>query len=493
MAGWDPGMLVVASVLLPVAGLLVAVPAGARHARSIVIALVPVGLAIAVAITIAVLRSGEPLIHVLGGWSPPLGIVLRADGLAAAMLLTTAVVIAAVVVFARDAFATGTDGREQRAPFAFWTLLLGLWAGLNAAFVGNDLFNLFVALEVLTFAAVPLVALDGSAATLAAALRYLVFALLGSVLFLLGVALIYGAHGTLDLGILAARRPTDEASAIAVALMTAGLAAKTALFPLHLWLPPAHAGAPPAASAMLSALVVKASFVITVRLWFDLMPWLRGTAASQVMGLAGAGAILAGSVLALRQERLKLLVAYSTVAQIGYLFLMFPLASGIATLAGAWTGGMLQMVSHALAKAAMFMATGLIAEARGHDRIEALGRIARARPVAVAAFALAGFSLMGLPPSGGFAAKWLLLRAAVETGQWWWAMVIAIGGLFTGAYLFRVLAASLGQPQEEHKPATTWPRASGREGAVLILALASIALGFVPLGAFGLVLIGRAG
>lgn len=488
MAVWDQGGLVVAVVLLPVGGVLASLLLGGRHARTVVVLVAPIGVAVAVAITAQVLRARAAVTHVLGGWPPPLGIVLRADGMAAAMLLTTAAVIAAVTMYAHESYAVPAGAPDRRAPFAFWTLLLGLWAGLNCAFVGSDLFHLFVALELLTFTAVPLVALDGSMATLAAALRYLVVALLGSVLFLLGTALIYAAHGTLALVLLAAIRPTDPASRIAVAVMTVGLAAKTALFPLHLWLPPAHAGAPPAASAMLSTLVVKASFVITLRLWFMVMPWLPGSAPSQILGLAGAAAILAGSVLALRQERLKLLVAYSTVAQIGYLFLVFPLASGTLTLAGAWTGGVLQMLSHALAKAAMFMATGLMAEALGHDRITALGGIARERPISMAAFAVGGLSLMGLPPSGGFTAKWLLLRAGVETGQWWWAGVVATGGLFTGAYLFRVTAQALAPPRS---PGTTFAHvAPYREVAVLALALVSVALGFAPLGAFDLVLIG---
>ena len=114
---------------------------------------------------------------------------------------------------------------------------------------------------------------------------------------------------------------------VAAALMTAGLIAKTALFPLHLWLPPAHAGAPAAGSALLSALVVKGSFVLIVRLWFDALPGLLGQAAAQALAALGAAAIVFGSVLALRQARLKLLIAYSTIAQIGYLFFLFPLAA----------------------------------------------------------------------------------------------------------------------------------------------------------------------
>ena len=119
--------------------------------------------------------------------------------------------------------------------------------------------------------------------------------------------------------------------------MTTGLLAKTALFPLHLWLPPAHAGAPAAASAVLSALVVKGSWFLVVRLWFDVMPGVVTFSAAQLLGGLGAAAILIFSVVALRQERLKLLIAYSTLAQIGYLFLMFPLAFDVA--AGQLDGG----------------------------------------------------------------------------------------------------------------------------------------------------------
>ena len=121
----------------------------------------------------------------------------------------------------------------------------------------------------------------------------------------------------------------EPAAFIAAALMTMGLLAKTALFPLHLWLPPAHAGAPAPGSAVMSALVVKGSFFLIVRLWFDAMPGLLNLAAAQLLAAMGAGAILFGSVLALRQQRLKLLIAYSNIAQVGYLFFLFPLAAGL--------------------------------------------------------------------------------------------------------------------------------------------------------------------
>jgi formate hydrogenlyase subunit 3/multisubunit Na+/H+ antiporter MnhD subunit len=334
----------------------------------------------------------------------------------------------------------------------------------------------------LTFAAVPLVCLDGRAETLQAALRYLIFALLGSVLYLAGTALLYGAYGTLDIVLLSDRARAETATLVAVSLMTVGLLAKTALFPLHLWLPPAHAGAPPAASAVLSGLVVKGSFFIVVRLWFDVTPGLPGPVATQLLAALGAAAILFGSVVALRQERLKLLIAYSTLAQIGYLFMMFPLAfdAGSAHLqaGGALAGGMLQAVSHATAKAAMFMSAGLIYASLGHDRIAELRGVGRVLPMSVVAFALGGLALIGVPPSGAHLAKELLLAAATGTQQWWWTIVIQAGGIFTSAYVVLVLANALapaGKPVAAPIAVSRW-----REAVPLALALCSLLLGLAP-------------
>jgi formate hydrogenlyase subunit 3/multisubunit Na+/H+ antiporter MnhD subunit len=487
------GFLLVLAIVAPFIGVLLSLALGGRASERIALLLMPMGLGIAVAIASGVWRAGAALLYVLGGWKPPLGVVLRADGLSAVMLVTTAIVICAAGLFARAEFQVPRGAPERRAPLMFWTLLLAVWGALNLVFLSSDLFNFYVALELMTFAAVPLVCLSGRAETLAAALRYMLFALLGSVFYLLGVALIYGAYGVLDVGLLSSRIRPDPVAWVALSLMTAGLLAKTALFPLHLWLPPAHAGAPPAASAVLSALVVKGSFFLIVRLWFDVMPGLMPEAAAQLLGALGAAAIVFGSVVALRQARLKLLIAYSTVAQIGYLFFVFPLVIGTdvahAWNGAAWTGGWMQLVSHAFAKAAMFLAAGLIAEAAGHDRIAELGGIGRALPISVLAFALGGLSLMGVPPSGGFVAKWLLLTAAVEAGQWWWAIVMLAGGLLAGAYVFRVLGQLWGDAGGSL--ASPGKVSIRREAIALALALGAVSLGFVSLEPAKLLQIGR--
>ncbi len=481
------GGLLAISILLPALGVLLSLLLGGRRAERIALALMPVELGVAVAIAYLTWRSGQPVVYTLAGYAPPLGIALRADGFSAVMLVTAALIIPAAGLFARASFAT-PGNEEKRAPLAFWTLLQGVQAALSLLFLGGDLFNLYVGLELLTFAAVPLVALDGRPETVAAALRYLLFALFGSVFYLLGVALLYGAYGALDIALLSSRIHAEPAVWLAAGLMTAGLLAKTALFPLHLWLPPAHANAPAPASAVLSGLVVKGSFFLVVRLWFDAFHALPTAIPGAVLAALGSAAILFGSVLALRQERLKLLVAYSTVAQIGYLFLMFPLGSG-PWAADAFAGGIMQALSHAFAKAAMFLSAGLVAELLGHDRIAGLGGAARAMPVTFLALGLGGLSLMGLPPSGGFAAKWLLMKASIAAGQWPWAVVMAAGGLLAGGYLYRVLAPAL---SGETAPLKKAPE-RGRESIALALALIAVLLAFAPAGFFAFVQIGRPG
>jgi multicomponent Na+:H+ antiporter subunit D len=481
MSGW----ILVLAIVLPVAGILLAFLAG-RHARMVSLAFLTAGVGVAVAIANGVWRANDALTYASGGWAPPLGIELRADGLSAVMLLVTAIVILAAGLYAPQEFRVPRGGQESRKSFSFWVLLLSIWLAMNAEFLGNDLFNLYVALELVTFAGVPLVCLSGSPATFTAALRYLLFALIGSALYLLGAALIYGGYGTLDISLLREKVQAGPVVWAAVALMTAGLAAKTALFPLHIWLPPAHSGAPPAASALLSALVVKGSFFLTVRLWFDVAPEITGALAGQILGAMGAGAIVVGGIVALRQERLKLLIAYSTVAQIGYLFLMFPLAAAGAT---ALAGGMYQAISHAFAKAAMFMAAGLMAEALGHDRIAGLRGIGRALPVTTFAFGLAAISLVGVPPTGGFLTKWLLLSAAFSTGQWGWAVVILAGGLLAGGYMYRALAPAL---TNADVPLTlSAPVSRGREIAVLVLAICALLVGAFPQIPLELLEVGR--
>ncbi|MEJ7929909.1 proton-conducting transporter membrane subunit [Ramlibacter sp. AN1015] len=467
-------------VALPLLAALVA-SVSLRAARLLALPVGLLGLLVTVAASVQVAMHGPSRVHV-GGWWPPLGIALRLDGLGCALLVVSSLV-------ALGAFAAGRSrfgAQAARQAWAFWPLSFCLLAALNAAFVGADLFNLYVALELLTISAVALVALEGSAAAVAAALRYLLFALVGSLAYLLGVVLLYARHATLDLQALGQLPSGGSDVALAAALISVGLMAKGALFPLHGWLAPAHAAAPAPASALLSALVVKAPFLVLLRVWFEALPALPDAVFSQLLGVLGAGAIVLGSWLALRQERLKLVVAYSTVAQLGYLLLVFPLAAGPGRetewAAAAWTGVAFHALAHALAKAAMFLAAGDMAQALGHDRVAGLAGLGGAMPLSAFAFALAAVSLMGLPPSGGFTGKYLLLTAALGSGQWWWAAVMLAGGLFAAAYLFRPLSCMLADARPEL--AVRVPRR--RQAVALALAFAAVVLGLLSAGPFAL-------
>ena len=477
------GLLLAMSVLVPFLGVLAGFVLGGRHAQRVTLLTLPLGLGIALMTASAQVSSGAPLVYLLGGWAPPLGVALRADTLAVAMMAVVAVVMCGIGLYACADFGTPAGQTEVRAPFTFWLLLPAVWGSLNLVFVSGDLFTLYVALELMTFAGVPLVCLDGRGETLRAALRYLLFALLGSLFYLLGAVLLYGGYGTLDIALLGASIRPGPVAWAAAALMTVGLLAKTALFPLHIWLPPAHAGAPAAASAVLSALVIKGSWFLVVRLWFDVMPGVVTLPAAQLLGGLGATAIVVGSVVALRQQRLKLLVAYSTMAQIGYLFLMFPLAfdaSGHLVRGAALDGGLLQACAHATAKAGMFMAAGLIYAALGHDRIADLAGVARAMPVTVLAFGVAGLALMGVVPSGAYLAKKLLLGAADSSGQWWWTAVLQGGAAFTAGYVVLVLNRVLRRPAAP--PVLVKRVARTSEFVALGLALCSLALAGAALG-----------
>jgi formate hydrogenlyase subunit 3/multisubunit Na+/H+ antiporter MnhD subunit len=411
-----------------------------------------------------------PQAHLVGGWKEPLGILLIADGLSGIMLLLTQGVALPLAIYARSYFSRGAG------PW-FWPLTGFLVAGMNALFLSGDLFNLYVTLELVGLAAVSLVAANGKAEQVAAALRYLLATLVGSGAYLFGIALLYGTYGTVSAALLGELIGGSAPLAVwlAAALMFGGLFLKTALFPLHFWLPPAHGDAPAPVSALLSALVVKTSFYLILRLWLGPFSGLPGLAVPAVWlpALFGGAAILWGSLMAIRADRLKMLIAYSTVAQLGYLFLIFPLfGAGSRAL----QAGVLQAAAHGLAKAAMFVAAGTLIKASGSERVADVAGAANHLPVTLFAFALAGVTLMGLPPSGGFLAKWLLIEAALAKGQVWIAIVAITGGLLASVYVFRVLRLGFRVADgRDELPSGQVPAVL--EWMAFILAAASVALG----------------
>lgn len=459
--------LIVWPIMLPLLAALAAF-VWPRRADRIGIAACVATLAAVVPLLWQVANKG-PLLLALGGWTPGLGIALRADALSVSLLLLVATVALAAGIYATGYFTQG----EQRE--RFWPLWLLLISALHALLLSADLFNLYVTLELLGLSAVALASLGAARDAVRAAMRYLVVGLLGSLLFLAGVVLIYARYGTLDLIALDAAIAAEPAAWVALVLMSSGLLIKCALFPLHFWLPQAHASAPAPVSAALSALVVKAAFYLLIRLWLEMFDGVVSVDAAWLLGLLGAAAVLWGSWQALRAERLKLLAAYSTVAQLGYLFLFIPLLVMMppGSARDLALGAMLLLaLTHGFAKSALFLAAGVIQQRAGHDRIADLGGTARALPVTTFTLALAGVALIGLPPSGTFLAKWELLSASFATGQWPWVVVTATGSLLAAAYMFRVLGHAFG-PGEGLAHVLAWSR---EEIPALLLAVVATAV-----------------
>ncbi|MCP5141861.1 MAG: oxidoreductase [Chromatiales bacterium] len=481
--------LPIAPIALPLALALVSL---VWPRRGFVLAVGGAGLLLAIALAALVATHdgtlAQNLAPTLGGWPTVLGVGLRLDLLSALFLSLTAGVGLAVVVYAQSYFRAA----QARAFWPMWWLLV---TALNTLFLAADLFNVYVALELLGLAAVGLSALAGSREALAAALRYLLVGLLGSLLYLLAVALLYLQYGALDIATIAARIEADAPLVgLALVLASAGLIYKAALYPLHFWLPGAHASAAAPVSAALSALVIKAAWYLLMRLWLELFPAASSAPLLPGLALLGAAGVLYGSWRALRAPRLKLLAAWSSVAQLGYLFLglamllALPPGPAFDTLFG---GLLLFALGHGLAKAGLFLAAGSLLHRLGHDRIDAFDGLAHRLPATAFAISIAGVALIGLPPSGAFLGKWLMLETAFAAGDVWIVLVIGVGTLLAGAYVFRVIgqlfsatAADATDVGPVAPPALHKFHVAGEEVPALLLGLAAtllLGLGAAPL------------
>jgi multicomponent Na+:H+ antiporter subunit D len=418
-----------------------------------------------------------PLHQSLGGWGAPLGIDLYLDGLAALFLLFVALAGVCISFYAAEYFPHSPEGHHSRTDL-FWPIWFLTWGGINSLFLTLDLFNIYVTLELISMAGTGLILIAGTQGAIRAALQYQMQSLIAGLIYLLGTGLIYNSMGTLDLQLITENIQATPMVITGLSLMVTGLLIKAALFPVHFWLPPAHADAPAPVSAVLSGLVVTVAYVIVFRLWFAGMYRITPEAVPRLMGILGAVGIVWGGLLALRQERLKRILAYSTVSQVGYLFLVFSLTIDVPAAEGlVWAGTVYMAIAHGLAKSAAFLAAGCLQKTEGSDTLTALRGAALRQPAAVIVLAVASINLIGLPPSTGFIGKWMLLKASFYTQQWGIAVVILGGGLLAAAYLFRVFEVLLNTASADRPAAAAAPRLPLSRGILLpamLLALATL-------------------
>lgn len=424
-------------------------------------------------ISLALSMSASGVQHyTLSGLVNKLNLALYADGLSLLMLSATCLVSLAISVYASAYF----SAKQSRH---FWPLWLLLFSLLNALFLCDNVFVLFSMLLVIGLISASLVRISANPEALYSAKVYRLAILFVAVLLSISATLIYVAHDSFAITISAPISSTLT-HPLAFTFIAIALLISSALFPLHFWLPSAHASATPPVSATVSALVLKASIYILLRLWLgdhDIPPSTLGNMFSYL----GAAAIIWGSLQALRQTTLKLLVAYSTVAQMGYLFLAFGVSGSRV-----WLGVMYLLLSHALAKAAMALAVGNILRS-GDGNIAELSSVVQRLPYSAAAFAIAGVSLIGLPPSAGFIGKWLFLEEAIAQQRWFLVGVMIGGGVLTAAYVFKVLSSAF-------TPASSSPPIRGvykrMQWSAMTLACFTIILGFLAMPLSDLIAIG---
>jgi multicomponent Na+:H+ antiporter subunit D len=395
--------------------------------------------AIIVALMVRVVDASA-ISYAMGGWEPPWGIELRIDPLNAFVLLIVSAIGAVVTPFAgRSVSAEVTKDNIS----LFYCLFLLTYTGLLGITVTGDIFNLFVFLEISSLSSYALIALGRDRRALTAAYQYLIMGTIGATFFLIGVGLLYSMTGTLNLLDLAERLPAvaeSRTAHTAFAFLVAGIGLKLALFPVYLWLPNAYTYAPSAVSAFIAATATKVAVYMLLRVLFTVFgaEYSFGRMPLQpILIILSIIGIFVTSTLACAQADAKRLLAYSSVAQIGYMVV----GLSLATTAGL-TAAVLHMFNHALMKGALFLALGAVAYRVGSTRINDLAGLGRVMPWTMSAFSIGGLSLVGVPLTAGFISKWYLVVAALEHGWWWLALAVLLTSLIAVVYVWKVIEAA---------------------------------------------------
>ncbi len=383
-----------------------------------------------------VLADGE-IIYAIGGWAAPWGIEYRLDILNAFVLLIITGIASIVITFARES--VHKEISEDRI-YLFYTAFLLHLTGLCGVVITGDAFNIFVFIEISSLSAYAMISAGRDRQAILAAYRYLILGTVGATFILIGVGLLYVMTGTLNIADMAVRiREVEETRTIVTAFMffTVGVCIKFGLFPLHYWLPNAYTYAPSVVSAFLSGTTSKVFIYVLLRFLFiifgaeyafDLMLLDR------ILMVAALLAIFSGSLAAIYQDNIKKMLAYSSIAQIGYMVLGISLVSVTGLMAG-----ILHLFNHALIKTALFMTVACFFFRFDSVSLKDLKGVGRQMPWTTMAFVIGGLSLIGTPLTVGFISKWYMIVAALEKDWWWLAALILLGSILAIIYIWKVV------------------------------------------------------
>ncbi len=390
----------------------------------------------------AVLHDGV-ISYELGGWAPPWGIEYRIDAVNAFVALIVASIAAITLPYAL--LSVEKEIPEHQIPLFYSALLLCL-AGLLGITQTGDIFNVFVFLEISSLSSYALISLGKNRQALTSAYQYLIMGTIGATFFLIGVGLIYSQTGTLNMQDLANLLPEvfhTKTVSTGFAFILIGIALKLALFPLHLWLPNAYTYAPSVVTIFLAATATKVALYVMLRVLFIVFPhsFSFATPTEELFIVAGISSIIIASIYAIYQEDVKRLLAYSSVAQIGYMALGIGFSSAMGV-----TATLIHLFNHALMKGALFMAVGAIIYRIGTCRIGDIHGLGKQMPWTFGAIIVGGLSLVGVPGTAGFISKWYLVSAALNNEAWIAVGVILIGSLLAVVYVGKIIEALYFKP-----------------------------------------------
>jgi multicomponent Na+:H+ antiporter subunit D len=421
--------LVIMPIVIPLTGAMMALILRRRLRIQAGFALVIMvfSLAISALLLFDVWQTGQPLVFVSGGWPAPFGITLVGDLLSLLFVMMTQLVIVTGIIYAM-----GSKDTVVRYP-TFYPLFLTLVTGLSGAFLTGDLFNMYVFAELLVISGTVLTAISDDRYGTEAAYKYFYISLMASFFMLFAVGSLYASYGTLNMADLAARIAADSDKALlwpAIAFLMATFMVKSAVFPFHFWQPDFHAAAPTAVSAMLSSVVVKLGVYgflrMTTLLFVDQAPTIRGILL--ILGIIG---IIFGGLSAIGTHNVKRMLAYSTLAQIGFILVGVGWGTPLAIMAA-----LVFAFNHSLIKAAMLMLAGYVASraAVKSAAFNIVTGVGRATPGAGVLFFVGALALAGLPPTNGFISKLLLFDSGIDAARFVSLLIIGVASILTMIY-----------------------------------------------------------
>ena len=464
-------ILVILPIIIPfVTGIILILLWNNRAAQRVISVIGATALfVVSVMLLLTVWENGIQALQI-GNWPAPYGITLVADLLSAIMVLLGGLMAISVAIYS---LASMDSDRES---FGYHPLFHILMMGISGSFLTGDLFNLYVWFEVMLISSFVLIALGGERAQLEGGMKYVTLNLISSAIFLAAVGLIYGLVGTLNMADLSVQLRETEHSGLVLTLAMLFLIAfglKAAVFPLYFWLPSSYHTPPAAVSAIFSGLLTKVGVYTLIRI-FTLLFIIDPAYTHTILLVIAGFTMLSGVLGAAAQNEFRRILSFHIVSQIGYMVMGLALYTPLAI-----AGAVFYITHHIVVKTNLFLVSGVVHRLRGTYRLKKLGGIYRLYPLLGVLFLIPAFSLAGIPPLSGFWAKFVLIRAGLEEGQYTIVAVALVVSLLTIFSMTKIWAEVFwkAEPETESAPATENPPLSTLSGYVLpIAALAAITI-----------------